>query len=74
MDILMTLSEFNAWLDGFMHGKESPSPDEWKLIAEKLAGVREASPAAPVIAPIYPRYYDTTGPHWQPPITITSTC
>lgn len=48
----MTLNEFKAWLDGFSEAiGESPTPEQWAKVREKLALVMES----PFIAPTYPQ-------------------
>lgn len=46
----MTLNEFKAWLAGFSEAiHESPTPEQWAKVREKLALVTE-----PAFAPTYP--------------------
>lgn len=49
----MTPSDFTKWLDGFRAalGNRAPTAEEWALVAEKAASVREGVvvPAGPVL-------------------------
>jgi len=76
----MTFNEFKSWLDGFSESiGESPTPEQWAKVKEKLATVQDrsfpimpnlGSPALPSYPLPYPRYAETNYP-LVPPFIVT---
>lgn len=54
----MTISEFKAWLDGYLLAinNENPTPAQWEVIKEKLAELKE-KPFNDYFTRLYNNYY-----------------
>ncbi|WP_395543286.1 hypothetical protein [Neotabrizicola sp. sgz301269] len=71
----MTLNEFKAWLEGFEAAMgDAPTPEQWKTIKAKLAGVSASGFDLPKLGQPYTLgpSPSTGHPHIFPPYVICS--